>query len=65
MTVRGASAIDAKVQATPSSRYVRGIYVARGDRILILRFAVDPDVDRPSDVVEETFDQILSRIGLV
>lgn len=65
MTLRGASAVQAKVPATPSSRYVRGIYVERGDRILILRFVVDPDVERPSGVTEDTFDQIVAKIGLV
>lgn len=45
--------------------YTKSYYVERGERLLILRYVIDPAVDRPSHVTEQTLEQIVRMIGLV
>lgn len=63
-TLRGELAVVTTV-SLPGGRYTRSYYIEHAEKLLILRYVVDPAVDRPSQVSEQTLEQIVRMIGLV
>jgi hypothetical protein len=62
-TLSQSSAYTASWPISPSVR-MHAYYVARGERILILRYATGPGSEGPHGVTEETLRQVVNSIAL-
>lgn len=62
--IHGTSAVTA-VWTEPTGTTVHAFYFERGPNILVLRYAVGAEADRPQDVTPELLDQVVRSIGLV
>jgi len=62
--IHGTNAVTA-VWSESAGTTVHAFYFERGPNILVLRYAVGSEADRPQDVTPELLDQVVRSIGLV
>ena len=62
--IHGTSAVTA-VWTESTGTTVHAFYFERGPNILVVRYAVGSEADRPQDVTPELLDQVVRSIGLV
>ncbi len=62
--IHGTSAVTAEWTDSSDAR-VHAFYFERGPNILVLRYAIGPEAERPQDVTPELLEQVVRSIGLV
>jgi hypothetical protein len=62
--VHGTSAVTAEWTDSSGAR-VHAFYFERGSNIMVLRYAVGAEADRPQDVTPALLDQVVRSLGLV